>query len=253
MIGIITDYGYNDVYAGLLKVVAKEVCRNAEIIDITHGIESFNILKGAYATLVTLPHLPPRSSLVVVVDPSVGSSREPIVAEIGEWYVVAPNNGVVWLAALEYGVGNVFRIEKKLTKYRSHTFHGRDIFVPVGAYLECGGSPERLGNLTSLKELPVNLVRELSGSMLRSTVIYVDKFGNVALWYKGNPFSYGDKVLINNKFEAKVVKTFSEVRKGELAVYVNSFGYLEIAKYLGNAARELDLEEGNIVTLEKLT
>ena len=252
MLAIITDYGYEDVYAGILKVVAREVCEGVEVVDVTHGIESFNLLKGAYATLVTLPHLPPGSTLVTVVDPGVGSSREAIAAEVGEWYVVAPNNGVAWLAAMEYGLGKVFKIEKKLSRYNSHTFHGRDLFVPAGAYLECGGSLRELGRETRLEELPLQLIRELRNGRLLATVVNVDKFGNFALWYKGNPFEYGDKVLVNGRWEAKVVKTFSEVKRGELAVYVNSFGYLEVAKFLGNAAAELGVREGDSVTLEKV-
>ncbi len=251
MLALITDYGYEDVYAGILKVVAKEVCPEVDVVDVTHGVESFNILKGAYAVLVTLPHLPPRSTLVAVIDPSVGSSREPIALEVGKWYVVAPNNGVASLAASEFGKGKVIRIEKKLSRYASHTFHGRDIFVPAGAYLECGNEIEELGSPTRLEELPINLIREFKGDLLRCSVINVDKFGNVALWYKGNPFEYGEEVIVNETHRAKVVKTFSEVKRNELAVYVNSFGYLEIAKYLGNAAMELGVREGDVVTLRR--
>ena len=250
MLGIITDYGYKDVYAGILRIVAKSTCPSAELVDVTHGIDPFNVLSGAVATLVTLPHMPPSSVLVVVVDPGVGSSREPVVAEIGDWYVVAPNNGVLHLAAEEYGLKKIYRITKKVSNYESATFHGRDIFVPAGALIECGRKPSELGEPTTLVTLNMALTREVLEGVVKTTVIYIDHFGNVMTWIKDNPFRLGTRILINRSYEAKVVRSFSDVNPGELAVYVNSFGYLEIAKYMGSAADELRLNVGERVILE---
>ncbi|UXD22408.1 hypothetical protein IPA_04460 [Ignicoccus pacificus DSM 13166] len=250
VLGLITDYGYKDVYAGILRVVAKDICQKADVVDITHGIEKFNVLEGAVATLVTLPHLPDNSTLVVVVDPGVGSRREAVAAKIGRWYVVAPNNGVLWLAAKEYGLKEIVKIEKEVSKYKSFTFHGRDIFVPAGALLECGYDINELGPSTKLIELPIALKRKIEKKRIETTVVYVDHFGNVMTWARELPFEYGDEVLINRKWKAKVVKTFSEVEEGKLAVYLNSFGYVEIAKYLGSASQTLGLREGMEVTIE---
>ncbi len=247
MLGLITDYGYKDVYAGILRIVAKEICPKVEVVDVTHGVTPFSILEGAVTTLVTLPHMPKGSTLVVVVDPGVGTEREAVVAQIGEWNVVAPNNGVLWLAAKEYGVKKVIRIEKKLSRYQSSTFHGRDIFVPAGAALECGTKLEDFGSPTSLVPLNMKLIREHNGNALKATVLYVDQFGNIMTWFKGQPFEYGKEVLINGKYRAKVVNSFAELSPGELGVYVNSFGYLEIAKYLGNAAKEIGVAEGDVI------
>jgi len=252
MLAFITDFGYKDVYAGIMKIVAKEICSKSDVVDVTHGITPFNILEGAIATLVTLPHLPKNSTLVVVVDPGVGSSREPVVAEIGPWKVVGPNNGVLWLAAQEYGHGRVVRIEKRVSKYHSYTFHGRDIFAPAGALLECGEDLENLGSPTKLQALDIRLVREMSKDKVRTTVVYIDHFGNVMTWYKGNPFNVGDRVIINDKVKAKVVKTFAEVGSDEVAVYVNSFGYLEIGVFKGNASKELGVNVGEIIEMRRV-
>ena len=248
VLGLITDYGYKDVYAGILKIVAKNVCPKSEVIDVTHGIRPFDILEGAVATLVTVPHMKENDVLVVVVDPGVGSEREAIAARIGNRYLVAPNNGVLWLAAKEYGVSKVVKIEKKLVPFESYTFHGRDIFAPAGAFLDCRGSLEELGEETELKPLNITLVREV-GEKIRTNVIYIDNFGNIMTWAKELPFDIGQKVKVNGK-EAKVVRTFSEVKPRELAVYINSFGYVEIAQYMGSAAKALRVKPGVLVVIE---
>ncbi|NPA85069.1 MAG: SAM-dependent chlorinase/fluorinase [Crenarchaeota archaeon] len=249
MLALITDYGYKDVYAGILRVVAKEKCPRTEVVDITHGVAPFDVLEGAVAVLVTLPHLPEGSTLVAVVDPGVGSAREAVAAEVGSWRVVAPNNGLLWLAAEEYGLGRAVRIEKRLSEYSSHTFHGRDLFVPAGAYLECGGQLEELGPETGLVPLSIKLKREVGPSYVRATAVYIDRFGNVMTWSKEAPFEPGQRVRVNG-LPAMFVRTFSEVRPGELAVYFNSFGYLEVAVYMGSAAERLGLKPGDEVVVE---
>jgi len=249
VLALITDYGYEDTYAGILRIVAKEKCPRAEVVDVTHGIRPFDVLEGAVATLVTLEHLPRGSTLVVVVDPGVGSEREAVAAEVDGKYLVGPNNGVLWLAAQELGVNRVVRIEKQLSEYKSYTFHGRDIFVPAGAYLECGGSLEDLGSRTELVPLNISLVREVKEKAVRTSVVYVDRFGNVMTWAKEAPFKLGQKVKVNGH-EARFVRTFSEVNPGELAVYFNSFGYLEVAEYLGNASKRLGVKPGDVVVIE---
>ncbi len=249
MLAFVTDYGYKDPYAGIMKIVAKEICPKVDIVDVTHGVKPFDVLEGAVVTLVTAQHLPEGSTLVVVVDPGVGSEREAVALKAGGRYLVGPNNGVLWLAAKELGLEKVVRIEKKLSKYSSHTFHGRDLFAPAGAYLECGGRLEDLGSGTRLVPLNIELKREVKEKEVITVAVYVDHFGNVMTWAKEAPFEYGEEVKVNGK-RAKFVRTFSEVRPGELAVYINSFGYLEVAKYLGSAAKELNLKPGDEVVIE---
>ncbi len=249
MLGFITDYGYKDVYAGILKIVAKRVCPKSDVIDVTHGITPFDVLEGAVATLVTVPHLREGDVLVVVVDPGVGSEREAIAAKVGNRYLVGPNNGVLWLAAEEYGVEKVVKIEKKLVPFSSYTFHGRDLFAPAGAFLDCGGKLEELGKETKLKPLDLKLVREVKENRLEASVVYVDGFGNVMTWARELPFEIGQEVKVNGK-RARVVRTFSEVKPKELAVYINSFGYVEVAQYMGNASKVLGLKPGDLVVIE---
>ncbi|ABU82127.1 SAM hydrolase/SAM-dependent halogenase family protein [Ignicoccus hospitalis] len=249
MLALITDYGYKDVYAGILKIVAKEVCKDAEIIDVTHGIEPFNVLEGAVATLVAAKHLPEGSTLVAVVDPGVGSEREAVAARVGGRFLIGPNNGLLWLAAQELGLEKAVRIEKKLVRYSSHTFHGRDLFVPAGAFLECGGGLEELGPETSLTPLPFELYAKLGDKRVETVAVYVDRFGNVMTWAKEAPFELGELVRVNGR-PARFVRTFSEVKPGELAVYINSFGYLEVAQYMGDASKSLGLRPGDPVVVE---
>ena len=251
MLALITDYG-NDIYVGVMKIVMKEIC-NKEILDVNHNVKPFSVVAGAYNTLVAFEHLPEGSVLVVVVDPGVGTERRPIIVKSKGKYLVGPDNGVFQFVVEEYGLEGAWEIKRKLVKYESYTFHGRDIFGPTGAFLACGGKPEDVGERIEKINMPFKLTREFDGRCLRSSVIYVDHFGNVTLWARELPFKVGEKVMIRNRteFMAVVGRTFSDVHTGEMVVYKNSFGFLEIAVNQGSAKAVLGVNEEGVVEICK--
>ncbi len=251
MLALITDYG-NDIYVGIMKVVMKEVC-DKEIVDINHYVKPFSVVAGAYNTLVAFEHLPRGSVLVVVVDPGVGTERRPIIVKSQGKYLVGPDNGVFQFVIERYGMEGAWEIKKKLVKYESYTFHGRDIFGPTGAFLACGGRPEEVGERLNKVNMPFKLIDEFDGSCLRSSVIYVDRFGNVTLWARELPFKVGERVTIRNRTEFKAVvgRTFSDVNVGEMVVYKNSFGFVEIAVNQGSAKEVLGVNEEEVVEICK--
>ncbi len=235
-----------------MKIVMKEIC-NKEILDINHNVKQFSVVAGAYNTLVAFEHLPKGSVLVVVVDPGVGTERRPIIVKSQGRYLVGPDNGVFQFVVEEYGTEGVWEIKRKLVKYESYTFHGRDVFGPTGAFLACGGKPEEVGERLEKINMPFKLLREFDGRCLKSSVIYTDSFGNVTLWAREIPFKAGERVIIKNRTEfiAVVGKTFSDVNVGEMVVYRNSFGFVEIAVNQGSARDVLEINEEEVVEICK--
>ncbi|MGH3113973.1 MAG: SAM hydrolase/SAM-dependent halogenase family protein, partial [Gaiellaceae bacterium] len=171
---------------GTCHGVVKRIAPDAEVIDITHGIEPQNVLQGALVLASTLPYMPDGVH-VAVVDPGVGGDRMPLALRgAGGRLFVGPDNGLLLVAADRLG-GVEEAVELAEPAYRlepvARTFHGRDVFVPAAAHLAVGvrladlGPSVEPGDLVRL-ELPEPTV---GTRRIRATVLYVDRFGNVQL------------------------------------------------------------------------
>src|SRR5215470_15710309 len=151
LITLTTDFGLSEHYVGAMKGVIYGIHPNAIIVDITHGVQSFDILDGALAIAQAYSYFPKDTVHVVVVDPGVGGPRRPIVASVGQYLFVAPDNGVLSLVYEREERVNVRHItaEHYFRNPVSPTFHGRDIFAPVAAYLSKGVDTNKFGETIS--------------------------------------------------------------------------------------------------------
>ncbi|MEM1867647.1 MAG: SAM-dependent chlorinase/fluorinase, partial [Thermosphaera sp.] len=132
-----TDFGYKDPYVGVMKGVIKSINPQAEILDLTHGVSRHNILEAAVNLLVSAKYFPPNTIFVTVVDPGVGTQRRALVIKTRNYYLVGPDNGVLSLLALKDGIVEAYDISKSpyILPNISSTFHGRDVFAPIAAWL----------------------------------------------------------------------------------------------------------------------
>ena len=182
VISLLTDFGSSDHYAGTMKGVMLDICPKAQLIDITHDIPAYAIAEAAFTLAQAWRYFPEGTVHLVVVDPGVGSSRRPIIAEAGGHFFVAPDNGVLTMVfdvvkncrVREITASGFFR------KPVSHTFHGRDIFAPVAARLARGITPARFG--TRIQDpVRAGFSRPIQNGPKRWTgsVLKVDRFGNL--------------------------------------------------------------------------
>ena len=184
-ITFLTDFGLQDDFVGVCRGVMKRIARDAQILDITHGIAPQAVTQGALTLSRAIPYLPVAVHLAVV-DPGVGSERRALAIRTGAGRLyVGPDNGLLTLAADRDGI----EAARSLTNPRYHleevsrTFHARDIFAPVAAHLAAGAHFDDLGDEVE----PATLVRlDLPGAVvvageLHATILDVDRFGNLAL------------------------------------------------------------------------
>lgn len=268
VVGLVTDFGESP-YSGIIRAAAR--CLGAEPVDLDHSVPSFNVLAGAYVTLAAYKWLPSGSGLAVVVDPGVGGPRRPVLVETRNYYMVGPDNGVLYPAAVDDGVRGVYVLDPARVRGEarararcpgfgpswtlSNTFHGRDLFTPAAALASLGVDPERLGSPTdpaSLAVVEVEWSEPAPGGGERLRVVYIDKFGNVALSRRGPP-PRGAVVEVLSptgvRVEARAGETFSSVPRGAPVAYENSFGFLEVAVNQGDAARLLGVKTGDLVVV----
>lgn len=257
VITLMTDFGIKDGNVGVMKGVIWGICPTAQISDLSHMIQAQNIREAGYILARSAPYFPKGSIHVVVVDPGVGTARRPMVARIGDWFYVGPDNGTitVWLErADQEGWQNEF-VELNRPQYWlqtiSHVFHGRDIFSPVAAHLANGVSLNELG--TSFDN-PVQLELpepERLQNGWRGEVIHIDHFGNVSTNIRienlGDAMNKKENILVrlNGIAINGMVDTFGERPVEELVALIGSTGNLGIAVVNGNAQQRLGTKVGD--------
>ncbi len=267
LIGLISDFGEGP-YAGIMRAVIKGIDEDLEIVDIDHSVPSFSVTAGAYVLAHSYYWLPRGSVLVAVVDPGVGSARHALAVETANYTFIGPDNGILYPAAARDGIKAVYRLDESKVIARakikfsgslpgekwvlSRTFHGRDVFAPAAALIASeSASPEELGErlpAEAIVKASIDHAERVNGA-IRAQVVYIDKFGNLALSIRPEKLAGGidryKRYMLDTPtglHQVRRVSTFSEANPGEIVIYVNSFGHMEIAINRGNAARRLGLE-----------
>ncbi|MGB9729330.1 MAG: SAM hydrolase/SAM-dependent halogenase family protein [Thermoprotei archaeon] len=262
IIALLTDFGVDSPYVSEMKAVIYSINPEAKIIDITHSVPAHNITVGAFLLCSVSKFLPENSILVGVVDPGVGTSRSELIFRTKRGFYVGPDNGLLYPAANKDGILSVHRITNKLymRPQISRTFHGRDIFAPVAAYLSLGVNPIEIGPETTRyikNELPKPRIHD---DHVETHVLYVDMFGNVTLDIDMNFLSklgwqIGDKFSVrigNHEYKVSLLESYGYSERNSLLLVVNSFDHLELAINQGNAASFLKLNIGDSIRIRKI-
>jgi S-adenosylmethionine hydrolase len=258
IITLTTDYGTNDHLAGVLKGVILRILPNATIVDINHHVAPFDVLDGALTIAAAYCYFPARTVHVVIVDPGVGTARRPILVSAEQHYFVAPDNGVLSLIYEREAALSVRHItaEHYFLNPVSHTFHGRDIFAPVAAWLAKTHQTESFGEEIS-DYVRFALPRpKAAGSALKGVVLRVDSFGNLVTNFTAEDLPQAAsadgkiRLQVGGKSVEKLAQTFAQGAAGEPMAIVGSSGFLEIAVNKAQAARVLGVNRGAEVILE---
>lgn len=237
-----------------MKGVILQNCPRCEIVDISHGVARHNIIEGSFLLETTVRYFPSRSIHVAVVDPGVGSNRLPIVVECRTGTLVGPNNGLLYRAANRLGFKGAYKIDTKRlrTSSVSATFHGRDIFAKTAAFLGNGASARSLGKRLA-KIVPLKLPEpRMSTEGLTGMILHIDSFGNIITSIPNRLASSmlrpGQILRIRSgkrSWRSRFVGTYSDLRRGQLAVLLGSQDHLEIAAREENASEILGLKALN--------
>ena len=239
-----TDFGVVDDAVAICRGVMYSIMPEVRVVDLTHQVTPFSIQDGARFLYGATPYFPAGTVFVVVVDPTVGSTRKAIVARSkrGQYFVL-PDNGLLTLVEQRDGIEAVREItnpEWMIGSKLSSTFHGRDIFSPVGAHMARGDDWTNVGPEMAVKGL-VRLelkAAKLDERGLNATVIATDgPFGNLVTNVDADDFlkpgyQRGQEVPVTvdgREMKMKFVKTFSDVPLDQPLLYIDSRGHLGLA------------------------
>ena len=258
IITLTTDFGLNDHFVGTIKGVILDIAPEAEIVDICHSVQAFDVLDGALTIAQAYSYFPNGTVHLVVVDPGVGTARRPIIVTSERHHFVAPDNGVLSLIYAREERLHVRHVtaEHYYLQPVSNTFHTRDIFAPVTAYLAKGVDPLKFGEEIS------DFVRfhapkpKPDGNTLRGVVLKVDRFGNLItnitqqdapLLFVAEPAPF--KILLGKREITEIKMNYAQGAPGQVFGILGSMGYLEIAANRGSAAQIVGAGKGSDVSI----
>jgi S-adenosylmethionine hydrolase len=255
---LMTDFGWADGYAGVMKGVVLGICPEASIVDLSHDIPRHDAAAASVCLAAVWRYFPDGTVHVVVVDPGVGSDRRALAVRADRQYLVGPDNGVFThvLDAAEQWAAVELKQKQYLLPNPSQTFHGRDVFAPVGAHIARGVPLDDFGPaVTDPVLLPV-LRPEREGNVLRGHIAYVDSFGNLVTNIPADAITAAEgKVTfeIGWHIVEGVSRSYGDAPEGELLAVVGSWGTIEIAANRASATERTGARRGDgiVVYLEQ--
>ena len=261
-----TGFAFMDDSVAICRWVMYGLMPSVRIVDLTHQVTPYSILDGARFLFGATPYFPPGTVFVVVVDPGVGSTRKAIVARSkrGEFFVL-PDNGLLTLVEQRDGIDSVREITNPdwmIGSKLSSTFHGRDIFSPVGAHMARGEDWSKVGPEMPVKDLVRLDVKsaQVDDQGLTGMVIATDgPYGNLVSNVNGEDFfklgyQRGQDVLVkvgDKDLTMNFVKTFSDVPLNQPLLYIDSRGRLGLAVNQNSFAATYGIKPPVVLTIPR--
>jgi len=245
IITITTDFGDNFSLAQLYGVIYS-INPSANVVTLSNEVEPFNIRQGAFIIQENSKVFPDKTIYVGVVDPGVGSKRDAVIVETNKSIYVGPDNGLFYPSIKSETILKQYVIdERKVAKNHSQTFHGRDVFSVVAAKISLGEEPssfakKRVDNLVPL-------------AFKKNEIVLIDDYGNIKVQNNCSTLKVGDTFIVQirkREVEIPFVRTFSDVKVGDLLGYRGSNDLLEIAVSNGSASEKIGIQLGDILNLK---
>ncbi len=260
VITLITDFGLAGPYVGTMKGVMISVNPLVRFVDVTHDITSHDVIEAALILQASYRFFPRGTTHLVVVDPTVGSERRPVLVTTDRYSFVGPDNGVLSPAFKD----PTFQKCIELTAKRyflddiGSTFHGRDIFGPVAAWLSKGVEPESFGEeIKDYVQIPLPEA-SLSGDSIEGRIIYIDRFGNLIsnITYRmietlqARKGSQHIKITIAGHTIKRILRSYEAGSSKKPSAIINSWGNLEIFVKRSSASQLLSVKRGEPLVVE---
>ena len=257
LIVLLTDFGLQDSYVGVMKGVIAGLSSDSRVIDLTHNLSPQDIRAARFSLTSSCDYFPADTVYGIVVDPGVGTERATVAAQIqtraGLQTVVAPDNGILTGFAITQAVA-LTDSRYWRTSVPSRTFHGRDIFAPVAAHLANGVALGKLGRsilpeqLTQLgMDRPVITAAGCGG-----IVQYIDRFGNLVTNISGDSLAAAAWEVFICDRTVSFYATYGLAQPGQLLALIGSHGYVEVAASGASAAAVLAAAVGTAVEVRYL-
>jgi S-adenosylmethionine hydrolase len=257
LVTLLTDFGLQDHYVAAMKGVMLNVNPDLAFVDISHMVPRHDIYRGAFTLAQACFYFPVGTIHLAVVDPGVGTSRKALAVMSGRHFFVAPDNGILTYIFSREDGGTAYEITEDhfFHKPVAETFHGRDIFAPVAAWISRDIPLHKFGpQLEKPVMLKIPTITRVPDALVEGIILAIDGFGNLITnltredvpAYSSSP-GRSCRMVVGNREITRFRKAFGEGEPGELFVIPGSSGYLEIVMRNQSAAAELHVAPGTPV------
>ena len=256
IIALLTDFGLQDHFVGVMKAVIAKICPNAQMIDISHDVAPQSLINGAFLLQVSRPYFPTGTIFLCVIDPGVGTERRAVIIRANSSWFVGPDNGILfpeWDNREPSAEDTVVNLDNPnfWQPAISHTFHGRDIFAPIAAHLAAGVGAQDMGATTSgLTSMSLPKPKSIDEHATQLEILHIDRFGNLVTNLPSEELPKSLKhptFLVGDSTAVGVQANF--VSNDDLIAIAGSSGYIELAVPQGSAANKCAAEIGSTVLL----
>ena len=249
IITLTTDFGLEDYYVAILKGAMLQQDPGLQIIDISHKVNPYDIVQGAFVLKNAFGSFPAGTFHVMTVD----NSQDPvsfIVFRHEGHFFIGPDNGIFSLMFDD--LPDAFR----LSSDDESPFPMRGILAKAVGHLVAGKPLFEIGLPAGPIERRIALQPVLSTSQIRGSVIYIDHYDNVVVNIQKDLF---DKLRNGRNFAVyfkrhdpitQLSRQYTDVPIGETLCLFNSTGFLEIAINMGKASGLLGLKLDDMVQLD---
>lgn len=267
IVTLLTDFGLEDEYAGVMKGVILGMNPSAQIVDLCHEVPPGDVRRAGLLLAWSWRFFPKGTVHVAVVDPDVGSSRRILCCVHGGHLFLAPDNGLLsWVLSGARRVRTYAAMDRRYWLPRiSHTFHGRDIFAPLAGHLSKGLAPRRVGPaVRSIRRLEEPPATRAGPGRRVGRILALDRFGNAVTNLKWRDLKRWGTLGMELRFRSERGRSSRQQRlrgvrtayaaegKGKALAIVGSRGLVEIAVNGGSAARGLGLKVGQRVEAHRV-
>lgn len=260
VISLLTDFGTQDEYVGVIKGVILARNPTAVVVDISHAVPPQDLPAAAVMLKAAYPYFPQTAVHVVVVDPGVGGRRSIVALALKDGPIfLAPDNGVLTPILMDARPKEVVRVENPafFLDRVSRTFHGRDIFAPVAAAIAGGVPLGRLGAPMApadLVRIDLAAARHDQANAVSGTIVGVDRFGNLVTNIDTALLDPATHPYLQVRIGAHRIQglgtTYEAAAPQRAVALIGSRGTLEIAVNRGNAAETLSVGKGAAVRVD---
>lgn len=251
IVTLLTDFGLQDEFVGVMKGVIWSIAPQAQLVDITHAIQPQNILHGALVLGRAYRYFPPGSIHLSVVDPGVGTHRRGIALQVGEHTFVGPDNGLFTVPLISGEPVQAVSLDNPAYRLStlSRSFHGRDLFAPAAAHLANGIPLHEFGSPAD-DLVKIEIPRPMRiGNIWQAQVMLVDSFGNLITNLRSADLAGQTVVEITCEGEKihGMSETFGGSQPGSLIAMLDSSDSLSLCLVNGSAAQHLAAGPGTLV------
>lgn len=247
IITLLSDWRLRDPYVAMLKGEVLKNLPDAQILDITHYVDKFNLLQTALLMKTCYASFPEGTIHLILTNMSLNSTFPPVLLSAHGHHFIGEDNGVFHLM-----FGQEFALKgKQLADNKGNTLSQILQLLSLASKGALDG-PQTTEYLQFKRMLTLESDHTPENQQIEGQIVYIDAFNNAVT---DIPVKMFEEVVGKRPFTAtiqskgvwKIARHYNsyDALDGEMYLCNNALGFIEVAGYQSDVAVLADLELGD--------